>query len=110
MASNLTQQQLANQYQGVASGTLTSYPYPQSTLIAVATGSGTGFWTTAGGGSPGGAVYQYPAAVMGPAMTLQPYTPTPIPYVMIDTRIEFSEEEIMRAEQIMEECDAARTP
>ena len=101
MANNLLQQQLANQtynpqpsqgwaiypqgYVGpnVVTGTLTPYPY--------------GSVIQAGyGGYISGSLPQQ----------LDPY----VPYVTIDTKIEFSEEEIMRAEQIMEECDAARTP
>jgi len=69
---------------GAGTGTLTPYPYGG---VLIQTGSG--------GYTSGGV-----------AQPLDPY----VPYVIIDTRVEFSEEEIMRAEQIMEECDAARTP
>lgn len=118
MANNLLQQQLANQaynpqpsqgwaiypqgsvVSNVVTGTITSYPH------SVMGGAGTGTLTpypyggvliqTGSGGYISGSV----------AQQLDPY----VPYVTIDTRVEFSEEEIMRAEQIMEECDAARTP
>jgi len=72
---------------GTGTGTLTPYPYG-------------GVLISGGGGAA------------GPLWPQQMITDTvgTVPYVTIDTRIEFSEEEIMRAEQIMEECDAARTP
>jgi len=72
------------QHIGAGTGTLTPYPYGG---VLIQTGSG--------GYISGGVAQQ-----------LDPY----VPYVIIDTRVEFSEEEIMKAEQIMEECDAARTP
>lgn len=96
MANNLLQQQLANQAYNTIAGTGTLTPYPYGGVMVSAGG--------VSGGSAGWPLWVTQQGYIQPA-----YYPTTDTYT-VSTKVDFSEEEIMRAEQIMEECDAARTP